>query len=121
VANAAEHGVTGFCAGTITYLSKCHYHERQPRVNEWLICATSAALIAGVPDFLEPSLGNPNHRQFAHSVTVGALLTKFAVTKCANDNTDWNEFQKIWLAAAITGYLSHLAADAFTPRRLPVV
>ena len=33
------------------------------------------AFLGRLPDIIEPSVGNPNHRQFFHSVVVLGLLT----------------------------------------------
>jgi membrane-bound metal-dependent hydrolase YbcI (DUF457 family) len=71
-------------------------------------------------DMLEPAL-SPDHRNVAHSFVAGSTLLSFARHRCGVDNCDWEEFQKILWAAATTGYLSHLLADASTPRGLPLL
>jgi membrane-bound metal-dependent hydrolase YbcI (DUF457 family) len=98
----------------------CRYYEREPDLGELLLCAGAGLLAAGVPDFIEPAI-HPHHRQFAHSFTTGGILLKLATDHCGVDNGGLTQFQKILLAAGIAGYVSHLIADACTPKRLPLI
>jgi membrane-bound metal-dependent hydrolase YbcI (DUF457 family) len=97
----------------------CRYYQRSPRFGEFLVC-TGASLLSGIaPDTLEPAL-NPNHRAIGHSVAMGAWLAQLGISACGK-KAESQEFQKILLATAILSYVSHLVADAFTPKRLPVL
>lgn len=120
MANSAEHAVAGGAVGLGMYLALCRYYKRQPKLGEALICTGVAIVTAGVPDLIEPAL-HPHHRQFAHSVTAGGLVTKLALAKCGIENELWDEFQKILAAAAVAGYVSHLVLDGCTPHGLPLL
>lgn len=118
--NAAQHAAIGGVAAGGTYLVMCRYYRRQPRLGEFVICGGAGVLATGLPDLLEPA-AHPHHRQFAHSLVVGGLLAKFALEECGASNKDWGEFPKIFLAVLIVAYISHLIADGFTPRGLPLL
>jgi inner membrane protein len=120
MANAAEHVLYGGLAGGVTYLVMCRYYDRQADLGELLLCAGGGLLAAGAPDLIEPAI-NPHHRQFAHSFTTGSLLLKLANDRCGVENSGLTQFQKILLAASIAGYISHLLADAYTPKCLPII
>jgi inner membrane protein len=120
MANMKEHAWIGAGAGVLTYITMCRYYERPLDLGEMLGCALMSTAAAMVPDILEPAL-NPHHRNFAHSVVTGSALARFATDRCRVDNRDWEEFQKILWASATAGYLSHLVADACTPRGLPLL
>ncbi|HZS67388.1 MAG TPA: metal-dependent hydrolase [Burkholderiales bacterium] len=86
-----------------------------------IVNGSAAALLTGIPDYLEPAV-HPNHRQFFHSV-VFAGLVGYGVHKAYKwQPTDgWEEFLR-WLAIiGGTAYLVHLALDAFTAKSLPLV
>ena len=117
--NAAQHGAIGAAAGAATYLGMSKFYNRPVDLGELLLCAGAATLAAALPDLFEPAFC-PNHRQFAHSITAIGLLAKFAYEKCGR-KCEWEAFQKIFWACIVAGYVSHLVADALTPRGLPVV
>jgi inner membrane protein len=120
VASAKGHAVIAVIAGGGTYLAMCKYYRRQPSFGEFLVCAGFALVAGAAPDLLEPAT-HPHHRQLAHSFTAGGLLAKFALDKCSFGNCEWDQFAKIAMASGIAGYLSHLVADACTPRCLPLI
>ena len=61
-----------------------------------------------LPDLIEPSLGNPNHRGFFHSLTAAGLVWWSA----SGDHTrELPETLKQALKAAAFGYTCHLGAD----------
>lgn len=105
--------------GAGTYLLMCKYYQRPPRLGEFLVCTGSSLLSCIAPDTLEPAL-NPNHRAIGHSVALGAGMAQLAVSTCG-EKGEWEEFHKILLAVAIVSYVSHLVADAFTPKGLPLM
>ena len=80
------------------------------------------AFLGRLPDMIEPSLGNPNHRQFFHSVAVFGLLGT-GIYKLYHwdpqDNLDRVLRGLLLLGGA--AYLSHLALDALTSKSLPLL
>jgi len=80
------------------------------------------AFLGRLPDMIEPALGNPNHRQFFHSVVVLGLLA--AGMRKVYHWEPQDEVEKIIRGVLLVGgtaYLSHLALDALTSRSLPFV
>lgn len=63
-----------------------------------------------LPDLIEPSLGNPNHRGFFHSATAAGL-----VWWCSSGEhtRELPESFKQALKATAFGYACHLGADLF--------
>ena len=120
MANAADHAKYGALAGGAAYLIMCRFYDRQPDLDELLICAGAGLLSARLPDVIEPA-DHPHHRQFAHSFATGGILVRLAANQCAVENGGLTESQKILLAASIAGYLSHVVADACTPRCAPLI
>ncbi len=87
-----------------------------------LAAGAIGAFFGKLPDVLEPSLRNPHHRQFFHSFTFLGMVG-WGVHKVSQ----WeprDELEK-WLRGLLLigglAYLSHLVADAFTSRSLPLV
>ena len=80
------------------------------------------AFLGRLPDMIEPSLGNTNHRKFFHSVAVLSLL-EIGVNKLyrwePQDNTE--KLLRGLLLLGGAAYLSHLALDALTSRSLPLL
>jgi len=80
------------------------------------------AFLGRLPDMIEPALGNPNHRQFFHSVAALGLLA--AGMRKVYHWEPQDEVEKILRGVLLVGgaaYLSHLALDALTSRSLPFV
>ena len=80
------------------------------------------AFFGKLPDIVEPSLGNPNHRQFFHSVTALGLLG-VGVHKLYRWEPQDN-VERVLRGLLLFGgaaYLSHLALDAMTSRSLPLL
>ena len=86
------------------------------------VAFTCGALLGKLPDVIEPALNNPHHRQFFHSwVFFGGL--SYGV-KTLWDMTPQTEMGRLARAAALIAggaYISHLVADAVTPRSLPLL
>jgi membrane-bound metal-dependent hydrolase YbcI (DUF457 family) len=74
---------------------------------------------AKFPDVLEPA-SSPNHRDTFHSIAF-AIFACFGIDKMK----DWEVMKNKLISAAVLGlrdgYGSHLAADATTPKGLPLV
>lgn len=80
------------------------------------------AFLGRLPDMIEPALGNPNYRQFFHSVAVLGLLAAGMHKVYHWEPQD--DAEKIIRGVLLVGgaaYLSHLALDALTSRSLPFV
>jgi hypothetical protein len=70
-----------------------------------------AGCVAGaLPDILEPSLGNPNHRGFFHSLSAALIVWWIATGK--HTKGEPVEFRRLLQALAL-GYTLHLGADLF--------
>ncbi|MGB2256314.1 MAG: metal-dependent hydrolase [Spongiibacter marinus] len=80
------------------------------------------AYLGKLPDMIEPSLGNPHHRQFFHSLTVLGLLG-VGMHKVYRWDPQDNVKQLLRGLLLLGGaaYLSHLALDALTSRSLPIL
>lgn len=116
MSNNFTHTVVGSLSGLAIAL-----HDKEKAIDPVSAICTSA-LFAKLPDILEPSLNNPHHRQFFHSVivlsTIGLGVKKIYEWK-PKDNRS-----KFWRALALcagVGYISHLLLDGVTPRSLPLI
>ena len=84
-----------------------------------------------LPDILEPALGNPNHRNFFHSIAIGIVICYFAIwvwnsldQKISSErkkNGDVLYFILTFIFVALVAYLSHLALDGLTKKGLPII
>jgi len=73
--------------------------------------------VALIPDILEPAT-NPNHRGFFHSIVFGA--TAWYATH-GRHSDQWDSNQREVMRLLCYCYLSHLAADATTPKGICVI
>jgi len=84
---------------------------------KFLLYAGTGYALGSLPDWIEPSIGNPNHRQFFHSAAFVTVLV-------AIQQSDWLKAQPPPLQAVIRAvlfqYLVHVGADAFTTRSIPL-
>ncbi|WP_018013693.1 metal-dependent hydrolase [Teredinibacter turnerae] len=119
MANGKTHLAVGAAVGLTVALAdqKKHKVSHHPGTGIAL-----GALFGKLPDILEPSLGNPHHRQFCHSILV---LT--ALGYGLKQMYDWHPedgaqkcLRGLGLVAGCA-YISHLLCDAATPRSLPVL
>jgi membrane-bound metal-dependent hydrolase YbcI (DUF457 family) len=120
--NAQQHLVVGLAAGAITSaLIQMSRQAADPSLRfDWghlLLCAGAGGAAAMLPDLLEPAV-HPWHRGFFHSVTAA-----FAVACLLSETRKHRlpKFTRMLLLAAAAGYGSHLAADALTPRSIPLI
>ena len=74
-------------------------------------------VIGVVPDLIEPAV-HPNHRGFFHSVAFGALA--WYATHAAHTK-QWDPETRAAARMACWCYLSHLLADALTPKSIRAV
>jgi membrane-bound metal-dependent hydrolase YbcI (DUF457 family) len=118
--NFRKHLALSAIVSAGTYFAMCRYYDRQPNLGEFLICEGIGIAAGAAPDILEPAT-DPHHRGLGHSVALGTVLTKLAITNCNRENANWQEFLKITAAAATVSYVVHLIADGFTPNGLPLL
>jgi membrane-bound metal-dependent hydrolase YbcI (DUF457 family) len=84
---------------------------------ELLTCAGIGGMVALIPDVLEPAT-TPNHRQIFHSVACAASVAYI----CTGKHTErWQRAERVFAVAIAAGYLSHLGADAMTPRSISLI
>lgn len=118
MANAKQHALIGAGVGAVGWLLYCKLVDRSVDVGEVLLAAGVGMIGGLLPDLLEPAI-HPNHRRFFHSYAATALLAH------ANRHVSQQLQMPADTRAAIhlisLGFVSHLAADAHTPRGLPWV
>jgi inner membrane protein len=149
MANRKQHIILGAAAGVGGCAVYSYIKEEKPSWPELIGSGLSGAAGSLLPDLIEPAT-NPNHRSFFHSVsfaavagpTAGSWAWRFRdeqirrAEECElRANAALDGFEKIlwklqaflhrFLAGAvpglILGYASHLAADALTPKGLPLL
>ncbi|MBU6409312.1 MAG: metal-dependent hydrolase [Verrucomicrobia bacterium] len=117
--NAKAHLVIGAVAGALVNVTMQRSRMAlQPStrfdLGELLACAGSSGLAALLPDLLEPAT-LPNHRAFFHSVAMAGIVA-YAVT--GKHTGKWPITISLLAGVAGIGYLSHIAADAITPKSI---
>ncbi len=120
MANGMTHSIAGGLSGLAVSLLDT---DGQDGFSHNPVLATAVGTFFGkLPDILEPSLRNPHHRQFCHSITVLVALG-YGLRKAYK----WKPKDKMESAlrglvlCAGAGYISHLLLDASTPRSLPLL
>lgn len=145
--NRRTHGVVGaLTGGTVAAVRVSN--AATPDFAAEMIGGIIGGWIGGVlPDVIEPAT-SPNHRQLAHSVLAGGVLSLARVAEwqagCRRsasavaqralllpvgspERGDAELAAAAWRLAAgiliglVVGYASHLALDACTPRGLPLI
>lgn len=145
--NFATHARAGAASGALV----AFYRARSAPTDQLLaetVGGLVGGFVGGVlPDVLEPAR-DPNHRKLAHSVAAGGALTLARIAEwqaaCRSSaeaatvriaacpvgsversRAEWDALFWRLLAGAlvglVTGYASHLALDAGTPRGLPLI
>ena len=118
--NGPTHQFAGAIAAlTITQIDS---EEKSTALHHPAAAIRIGAFLGRLPDMIEPSTGNPNHRQFFHSVVVLGLLGT-GMHKIYHWEPQDN-IEKLLRGLPLLGgaaYLSHLALDALTSRSLPLV
>lgn len=117
------NGPTHQFAGALTVLAitQNDSSEKSCPLHHPLAALQIGALLGKLPDMIEPALGNPNHRQFFHSITTFCLLTAGMHKVYHWEPKD--EFEKVLRGFLLVGgaaYISHLILDALTKKSLPV-
>lgn len=70
--NGPAHQLAGAMAALV--MTQNDVSERSGALHHPAVAISVGAFLGKLPDMIEPALGNPNHRQFFHSVAVLSLL-----------------------------------------------
>jgi membrane-bound metal-dependent hydrolase YbcI (DUF457 family) len=120
---AKGHKITGvLVGGTWDIVEWWHKKQTNPQepfpLGKFILYTGTGYFLASLLDWIEPSKGNPNHRQFFHSAS-------FVVVLVAIQHSDWLKVRsspmQAVIRAAIFQYLVHVGADALTTRSIPLV
>lgn len=113
------HRLINFTA-TASYLAS-RTEEQQKGIAHPLVGGTASALLAGLPDAIEPAI-HPHHRQSFHSVAFAGLVG-YGLHRAYHWKPETDGHEVLRIAALLVGsaYLLHLAADLFTARSIPVL
>jgi len=116
---ANTHRVVNF-ATAFAYLASRPL-DQQNGIAHPLVGASACALLASLPDAIEPAI-HPNHRQFFHSIAFASLIG-YGVYKAYQWQTQTTQERILRGAALIFGsaYLLHLMADFGTAKSLPLL
>jgi inner membrane protein len=120
MSNGVTHSIIGGLSGlAVVGLDRDDngnsYHNPLPAIG-------MGAVFGKLPDLLEPSLKNPHHRQFFHSLAV--LVFVGYGTKKVYDWQPQDTLESIVRFLALcagVAYMSHLVLDAVTSRSLPLI
>ena len=117
--NAKTHFVIGAAAGaavnaTMQWGRMALHPSAKFDWGEFFICTGSSGAAALLPDLLEPAT-SPNHRAFFHSLAMAAIVA-YAVT--GKHTGKWPIAISLLAGVAGVGYLSHIVADAITPKSI---
>jgi hypothetical protein len=119
---AKEHLIAGLAVGAavnglIQWLESLDDQNKRFDWGEFLLCTAAGGAAALLPDILEPA-DSPNHRKFFHSVTAAGLVVYSISGRHTNGYSA--SAGKILMVFGM-GYLSHLVADAGTPKSINLV
>jgi membrane-bound metal-dependent hydrolase YbcI (DUF457 family) len=119
---AKQHFLTAACVGlAVNAIKQAIQMNLEPaRPFDWMEFAAFGAVggvVGLVPDMIEPAI-SPNHRGFFHSVGCGTALLYATHGPHARNWTDGNRTAAQMLCLA---YLSHLVADASTPKGIALI
>lgn len=118
--NGPTHSIVGGFSGlAVVLLDK---DDNGNRNHNPLPAIVVGDVFGRLPDLLEPSLKNPHHRQFFHSLVILGLVG-YGTKKVYNwqpEDTIESILRFLALCAG-AAYMSHLLLDAVTPRSLPLI
>jgi len=118
--NRQEHVWWGVIAGLGVYATYTYFEKKEINLGHVALSALSGALVATVPDVLEPAkILGPNHRGIAHSLV--ALAVSTIGTKKVFDSEEFTVEQKYIIGGLTTAFGSHLILDSMTPKGLPLL
>ena len=119
--NAKIHFVVGAVTGAVVNAAMQLTETESGRLKpfdwgEFLISAAAAGAAALLPDLIEPAT-TPNHRKFFHSLLMAAIV---AYLMTGSHTKRLPRIALLLLTVAGAGYLSHLVADATTPKCISI-
>jgi membrane-bound metal-dependent hydrolase YbcI (DUF457 family) len=115
--NSKVHATTGAVFGIGTYCIMKEVLKEKPTFIGCVSSGLAGAVIAGIPDYMEPATSG-HHRSFFHSIAVLIILGYIAFRYLKGDKL--NADAKTILAVVLSSYGSHLALDSLTPAGLPM-
>jgi len=102
------------------------------KIIELLTAGVGVMSTAKLPDKIEPAI-HPNHRDFYHSIAFAIIvgIIGFAAWKDLQQRRDQRgakgifditpkELLDVFIIGGAVGYITHLVADGFTPKGLPL-
>src|SRR6266436_2375539 len=89
-------------------------YDRKFDWGQFFLCAGAGAFAVLAPDILEPATSQ-NHRQFFHSI-VSAGFIAYAIS--GKHTLKLSRTTRLFLWAFGMSYLSHIALDCTTPKRI---
>jgi len=115
---APTHRLVNF-AVTAGYLAS-RPQEEQRGIAHPLVGGGASALLATLPDFVEPAV-QPNHRQFFHSIAFVSVVG-YGIYRAYHwkPDTPAEQFLRYTILLGGSAYLLHLAADMCTAKSLPM-
>jgi inner membrane protein len=117
--NCKTHFIAGALVGAtvnliIQSLEMAMDYDREFDWGEFFLCAGAGAFAGLAPDILEPAT-SPNHRQFFHSLVSAGLI---ACAISGKHTLKLSRTTRLFLWVFGIGYLSHIALDCTTPKRI---
>lgn len=117
--NEKTHFIAGAVVGaTVNFIIQSAEmamdYDRKFDWGELFLCTGAGAFAGLAPDILEP-VTSPNHRQFFHSI-VAAGLVAYAIS--GKHTLKLSRTTRLFLWVFGIGYLSHIALDCTTPKRI---
>lgn len=107
-------------AATASYLAGRPV-EQQKGIAHPIVGGVASALLASLPDAIEPAI-HPHHRQFFHSLAFAGLVSYgLHRTYHWKPETDGQDLLRLVTLLVGSAYLLHLAVDLFTARSIPVL
>jgi hypothetical protein len=116
------HALLGAGTGAVANLIKQSEQMQQDAARpfnwgELGLYTFGGAVIGGLADVLEPAT-TPNHRGFFHSVALGGAVL---YATHGRHTRNWDPETRAALSAAGYCYISHLVADALTPKGVRLI
>jgi|SRR3972149_955867 len=118
MANKTTHMAIGAIAGLGAYALIKSLTGEKWTLGGALASVAGGAIVACVPDVLEPAL-HPNHRGVFHSIVLSGGIAY--LNKKIHGSLNVSPELKQACAVVSASYASHLLLDAITPKSLPLV
>lgn len=115
--NGTEHRITGALVSGSFYLGAARVFESQPTLGGLIAAVGAGAVMASLPDLIEPA-DHPNHRAFFHSVVFNGVLAAYLRNVWLGERAPEEKILLIILGLA---WLSHPCLDALTPKSVPFI